>query len=402
MIIQKYVRRLLVLIVAFAAIGVSAQSVTVVEFYNKALDAHFISGRLAEQQSLDALPDFRRTGMTFAAVAAPTLPASSGMKRICRFYINMNTPPTSSHFYGREGVDCEPIQAMNLAGFAYEGFDFAVAEPIGGVCASGTTTVYRGFRAAAGGKTPNHRYTTSPESYVAAQISGYSGEGPVFCAMSATDVTPVTASEQKCGTFYYPGLRISYQSLNASGTPDGFERFLSKTPAPFNGRTDSTPVLELYAGSFPQSTFIIDGSTSWTLLGTSTITDGKGLDEVYYGAPPAFPRDFAVGQSIAINTPLTYSSPNSFGAVTQTGRVTFVGKEAVSVTLGTYSSTCKFVTQLVTTYPGTGQMTTSTSTNWVADNLGIVKTVTDVETTSPTSPTSRTGTTIQAVFVRPS
>ena len=40
-----------------------AQPVTVVEYYNKPLDAYFITGRAAEQQQLDALGDFQRTGM---------------------------------------------------------------------------------------------------------------------------------------------------------------------------------------------------------------------------------------------------------------------------------------------------------------------------------------------------
>ena len=34
--------------------SVWAQSVTVVEYYNKSLDAYFITGRVAEQQALDA------------------------------------------------------------------------------------------------------------------------------------------------------------------------------------------------------------------------------------------------------------------------------------------------------------------------------------------------------------
>ena len=89
------------------------QSVTVVEFYNKTLDAYFITGRLVEQQSLDGQTDFRRTGMSFDAVAAaaPATPAT----RICRFYINLVTPPTSSHFYGREGTDCELLQEIGRA-----------------------------------------------------------------------------------------------------------------------------------------------------------------------------------------------------------------------------------------------------------------------------------------------
>lgn len=191
--------------------SVFAQSVTVVEFYNKTLDAYFITGRPSEQLSLDALPDFRRTGMTFDAFKAST--PTVGVTRICRFYISLSSPFTSSHFYGREGVDCDQIQAQNLPGFNYEGYDFSVAEPINGLCPTGTTPVYRGFRAAARGKTSNHRYTTSPETYVAAQNLGYAAEKAAFCATSVTDVAPTFDSTAKCGTFYYPTKRVSYQTL---------------------------------------------------------------------------------------------------------------------------------------------------------------------------------------------
>ena len=74
----------------FAPIA-AAQSVTVVEYYNRSLDAYFMAGRSAEQSTLDALPaDFSRTGMEFTATAAAT--ASGSQVRICRFYISLNAP----------------------------------------------------------------------------------------------------------------------------------------------------------------------------------------------------------------------------------------------------------------------------------------------------------------------
>ena len=398
MFISKKMRDLFVFMWVLASGSVTAQSVTVVEFYNKAVDAYFITGRLPEQQSLDALPDFRRTGMSFDAVA--TTASSSATTRICRFYISLNTPPTSTHFYGREGIDCEAIQAQRPAGFTYEGFDFAVAEPTGGVCPTGSTTVYRGFRAATIGKTPNHRYTTSPESYNAAQSAGYVAEKAVFCAAQATDVTPTVESAQKCGTFYYPGVRVTYQSLNNGGTPGSFQRFLNDANSTFNGRTDATAVVERFSSGPPQFTMIVDGTATWTVLGASG-TDADGFSEIYYSNPTTYPRDYAVGQAVAINRVVTYSRPNNLGAVTQTGKVTFVGKEAVTVPLGKYSSACKFVVQLVTASGGTGQTTTTVSTHWVVDAIGIVKTISDAATESTSSPAAHVITTTEATFVQP-
>lgn len=396
--IANYLRGPVAMALALGAGSVFAQAVTVVEFYNKALDAYFITGRLAEQQSLDAQTDFRRTGMTFAAVAASA--STSATKRICRFYISLTTPPTSTHFYGREGTDCEAIQAQNLSGFTYEGFDFAVTEPTGGVCPTGTTTVYRGFRAASNGKTPNHRYTTSPETYNAAQSAGYVAEKAVFCAVGATDIVPTVESAQKCGTFYFPGLRVTYQSLNSEGTPAGFQRFLNDANTMFNGRADATAVVERFASSPSQFTMIVDGTSSWTVLGASG-TDADPLSEIYYSNPTVYPRDYATGQSVPINRVVTYSRPNTLGTVTQSGKVMFVGKEAVTVPLGTYSSACKFVTKLVTAFGGTGQTTTTVSTYWVAEAVGVVKSIADSATESAAAPTTHVITTTEATFAQP-
>ena len=396
--ISRKLRGVLALTLALGASSVFAQAVTVVEFYNRTLDAYFITGRTGEQQSLDSQADFRRTGMTFNAVAATG--ATTNTTRICRFYINLTSPPTSTHFYGREGVDCVQIGLQNLPGFSYEGFDFAIAQPQGGVCPTGTKAVYRGFRTAAGGKTANHRYTTSPETYYAAQSQGYVGEQEAFCATSATDVTPTVDSTKTCGTFFYPALRISYQSLNSQGTPGSFQRFLNTSPTSFNGHTDASAVVERFTSAPTFSTIILNGATAWTVLGT-TAFDDQGLNEVYYSTPTVFPRDVAFGQAVDINSQLTYFRPNNFGNATQAGKRTHFGKEAVTVPLGTYPSACKFVTELVTTYPGTGQTITSVTTDWVADALGIVKSVSNVKTASTTRATVEVTTTTEAIFVQP-
>lgn len=164
------------------------QSVTVVEYYNKSLDAYFITGHSDDQAALDALPTaFQRTGMSFQATSLATAPSS--LTKICRFYISATNPFTSSHFYGRQGADCEGIRDQNLPNFTWEGFDFAVQTAID-ACA---TPIYRSFRASANGKTSNHRYSAGLADYSALSATGaYVGEGPVFCATTSTSVTPVS------------------------------------------------------------------------------------------------------------------------------------------------------------------------------------------------------------------
>lgn len=175
-----------------------AQSVTVVEYYNRTLDAYFMTGRSNEQALLDRLPaDFSRTGMEFAASAATA--AATPQVRICRFYVNTVTPFTNSHFYGREGTDCEALRAQNLAGFNYEDFDFAVAQPdAGNTCAASTPVrVFRSFRSGSATRTSNHRYTTSLSSFDALTAAGWTPEQAVFCVTSAKDATLAPASSFK-------------------------------------------------------------------------------------------------------------------------------------------------------------------------------------------------------------
>lgn len=167
----------------------AAHAQTVVEYYNEALDAHFLTGRATEQAALDGTASFMRTGMSFSAASALAAPA--GTVSICRFYIAVNNPFTRSHFYGVKGLDCERLMAAPPAGFSFEGYDFAVTRAVGGGCAANSIPIYRGFRAGSGQRTSNHRYTASAATYQASIAAGYVGEGVVFCAASATPASSV-------------------------------------------------------------------------------------------------------------------------------------------------------------------------------------------------------------------
>ena len=163
--------------------------ITVVEYFNATLNAYFITGRSTEQNALDASPYFLRTGMSFSAL--PTNPVTGGTGAICRFYVGLTAPYTSSHFYGRQGVDCESLRSKNLPGFTWEGFDFAFPSmsTSTGICPSGTKPTYRGFRPASGGVTPNHRYSADLTTYSRAVSLGFVGEGVVGCTANATSAT---------------------------------------------------------------------------------------------------------------------------------------------------------------------------------------------------------------------
>ena len=350
-----------------------AQAVTVVEYYNKSLDAYFITGRATEQQQLDVVADFQRTGMTFQAVAASANVA--GMSPVCRFYVNLASPYANSHFYGIESTECEQLLARNLPGFNWEGYDFALKQPTSGACPAGTTTVYRSFRPAAGGKTANHRYTVSAASYNAIANAGYNAEQATFCTTAATDIAVVTAGA--CGTLYYSGVRIGYQSTSDDGTSDSWVRTKAASTVTFNGRT-AQPVVDQYPTGATLTVMIDDAADTWTDLGTRSQSD-KGTLETYLVPTTVFPRRMSQGQSIGIDRYVAYSPFQSFGSPRQTGTLTFLGTELVSVGTGTYSA-CKFQRDIKSQYDAVGRTDDKRTTLWIATGVGIIKSR-SVETT---------------------
>ncbi len=203
------------------------ETVTAIEYYNQSLDAYFITARPTEQALLDGAAGFSRTGTRFVANAAAD--ATSNQTRICRFYISGTSPFVSSHFYGAEKTDCASLQASLPAGFSFEGYDFAVtaADTTGACPVANKVPIYRAFRSAAHGKTPNHRYTASLSEFNTMIALGWAGEGVVYCTTAAhfpiaesarvNAVKQVAATDATCASvapFYYEigdatGARVS-------------------------------------------------------------------------------------------------------------------------------------------------------------------------------------------------
>ena len=183
-------RNMLSLLLAFTALATSAFAqapVSVVEYYNKTSASYFLTGRAAEQTSLDAQSDFQRTGVTFSAFSA--VGAAAPLDSVCRYKIAVTDSPFSSHFYGLS-ADCALITSLNLANFVSEGFDFAVERPIASVCPSSSMIpVYRSRRSRSPVDVPNHRYSVSLSAYQEMQKRGWIGEGITFCARSVSQET---------------------------------------------------------------------------------------------------------------------------------------------------------------------------------------------------------------------
>jgi hypothetical protein len=183
-------------LLTWASVPTHAQNGNVIEYYHRALDSYFITGRANEQVALDALPNtFTRTGAEFSAGTT----ADTRLVRVCRFYISTATPFANTHFYGREDIDCATITNAKPIGFTDEGFDFAVnAQNADGSCPiSVLQPIYRSFRAAGNARTPNHRYTTSRAEYDAMTATGWSAEGTAFCVASAKGAASINRSAFK-------------------------------------------------------------------------------------------------------------------------------------------------------------------------------------------------------------
>ena len=367
---------------ALSALGARAQTVTVVEYYNKTLDAYFITGRGPEQTALDAVADFQRTGMTFQATAVAS--ATTSQTKICRFYISATTPYVSSHFYGRQGVDCESIRAQNLAGFSYEDYDFATQQPTSGSCPAGTTTIYRGFRAAASGKTSNHRYSASLSTYNAAVTAGYVGESAAFCATAATPasaavVTPPSTGSSDCGAIVESKKKITTQTttstLGTSSVSTSMTTYdYDLTPVTFNGKSaarlfTTATVTGTTNLSPPSVQYFQDNANDYALLGTRGGT--APVQDTYWEPGLVYPKKWTVGQAVTYTFAIVFNPTQVIGNGTQTGTTTFLGMESVTVPAGTFNA-CKFKVDQTTKYAASTSITSTTS--WSIPNVGNVKT----------------------------
>ena len=323
--------------------------------------------------------------MTFQAVAAVSAPAAQ--TKICRFYISLTSPYTSSHFYGRQGTDCEFLLAQNLAGFTYENYDFATQQPTNGTCPAGTVGIYRGFRAAANGKTPNHRYSASLVTYNSAVAAGYAGENITFCATTATPanaavVTPPVAGAGDCGTFFLSKKSITSQTTvsvfgfsSTSTSTIAFDYDL--TPVSFNGRNAArqfTTTTAMSGGSnvsTPGLTFFQDNANDYTLLGSRDTIKSPVLD-TYFEAPLIYPRKWTNGQKVDYSHAIVFNPSQTIGNGTQVGTTTFLGMESVTVPAGTFNA-CKYRIDQTTRYPTAGSVSSTAFTTWNMPGVGSVK-----------------------------
>ncbi len=173
----------------WCASGVHAAEPTAlaVEYYNTQLNHYFLTADAAEMRSVEtggAGQGWVRTGGQFGVFAHAG--DAAGLSPVCRFYGRPGVGP-NSHFYTANVGECELVKKDN--GWFYEGIAFYVAEVANGVCAPGTTPVYRSYNNGSARNDSNHRFTVDYTVFSKSNSFGYSQEGVVMCAaLSSADV----------------------------------------------------------------------------------------------------------------------------------------------------------------------------------------------------------------------
>jgi len=184
----------------FAGVSVSlpVTTISVVEFYNQALDHYFMSPLAPDIVALDTgiFGGWARTGFTFNAY--PTQASGGNVNPVCRFFI----PPQhgNSHFFSASPADCAFILDQTASNPSFSGyilespnaFFIALPNTTTGACPAGTLPVYRLWNQRFDS---NHRFTTDPvvkaqmvsRGYVA---EGYGPDSVSMCASSAGQPDP--------------------------------------------------------------------------------------------------------------------------------------------------------------------------------------------------------------------
>jgi len=190
----------------------AAGPITVVEYYNSALDHYFMSPLAPDIDALDSgrTPGWTRTGWQFDAYpTAAAAPAATSP--VCRFYI----PPEhgDSHFFSASPTECATVAGKvgtdpNYSGYIYESpaaFYIALPDVATGACPAATVPVYRLWNQRADS---NHRYAVTDAVRSQMVSKGYvsEGYGPSGVAMCTPRIAVGDSLARLTGaTPFFPG-----------------------------------------------------------------------------------------------------------------------------------------------------------------------------------------------------
>lgn len=148
-----------------------SNTVTLVEYYNAALDHYFMTSLAPEIAALDSgvIAGWMRTGQSFNAYAAPVVDADP----VCRFYL---PAPRNAHFFTASPVECGYLTSLYPTFVLESASAFYIPSPdtTTGACPGGTTPLYRLYN---NRPDTDHRFTTDPAIKAQMVAKGYIPEG---------------------------------------------------------------------------------------------------------------------------------------------------------------------------------------------------------------------------------
>ncbi len=158
------------------ATGSPAGNRRAIEFYHQDFNHYFVSADLDEVAGLDAgvFKGWARTGEGFRVTEG----ATPGSQAVCRFF-GVGFAPLSSHFYTPYPSECDVVKAD--PNWVYEKIAFGLMLPDPAPsrgCRAGARPLYRLWNRNLDGA-PNHRYTTSRETFAAMEAQGWQFEGEI-------------------------------------------------------------------------------------------------------------------------------------------------------------------------------------------------------------------------------
>jgi len=375
----------------------AGETVTVVEYYNAALEHYFITADAGEIAVLDGGAfggAWKRTGQGFAAWDINGAPA--GTVPVCRFFgtdryrADGTRIGANSHFYTADPDECAYVRTawqsvasdgQSYPAWTFESHAFAVRQPVTGACPADTRPLHRAYNDAARGD-PNHRYSTDPALLRA--MAGWTYEGLVMCLPLGS---AVSANSGSC-LIPIPGFAGDYV---ASSTPGVRQRQVTTgtADAPVESVTTQAAGATIVAVTAHRVSTLSGGRQllEWSSTQTDTtapgfhhtlnITDGRRLTlpmnagETQSGSGPVTGTESLVAVGISCN-----------GSITGTTQwqISFIGMESVTVPAGTFSA-CRFsfrqtedVQATCAGGPGSG-VSSDRFTLWFAPGLGTVKTL---------------------------
>ena len=219
----------LVVVAVFLSSAARAAIVTVVEYYDAALDHYFVTANPTEIAALDGgqFPGWVRTGLGFSVYATGS--GVAGSTPVCRFY-GSPAAGLDSHFFSASPLECQEVLQRYPVAWLLESSDvFEVFLPdlTTGACPAGSIPIYRAWNQRVDS---NHRYTTDLSVLEAMIAKGYVAEGygagPTPTAMCSPASGGVGAGVPACiptasNTFPYVGTSVTLFA-NCNGNPTSY------------------------------------------------------------------------------------------------------------------------------------------------------------------------------------